>query len=416
MKIDLNQFKDPMVVGGISLMREIVAMGYEAYIVGGTVRDLAMGDDNIHDIDIATNLPINEIKKKWRTIEYGGGEKHGTVIVNYHGHDYELTQFRTEGTYSDSRRPDSVEFVKDFREDTKRRDFTINAMGMDYKGNVIDYHGGIDDIKGKKLRTVGNPQERFNEDVLRMLRAIRFAARFGYDVSDDVIDAMKEMSYRITTTSKERICDEFLKIISYGGDKFANAIKFMQETHMLSVISPELDDSVTENKLNALRISDTRDPIVNFSILIYDVPDKVDSLKDKLKLDNRTLRGVRFITRNYANYGLLDELPRSKAYDIVTDMDFVKLRVLYIALNGSDIDNADVVVDKIKGLKPIYDMGKVISNAIVASRVKPGVEFGRIKDMVMESLYNVYIEHSVIPDGDDIKSIIDAIRGCRKMR
>ena len=207
MKIDWKIFKSPMIKFGISLMKDINNYGYQSYIVGGAVRDIVMGDLDIHDIDIATNMPIDQIKKHFKTYDMGG-EKHGTCIVHYNNFDYELTQFRTESTYSDNRHPDEVKYVNSFEEDTKRRDFTINSMGIDAEGNVIDYHKGIDDIKNKKLKAVGDPYERFGEDSLRIIRALRFASRFGLDIDENTFNAIVKMKKSLSNLAIERIIAE----------------------------------------------------------------------------------------------------------------------------------------------------------------------------------------------------------------
>lgn len=404
MKIDLSNFTSPMVVHGVELMREIVHSGYEAYIVGGTVRDIAMGDNNVHDIDIATNMPIDEIKKKYRTIEYGGGERHGTVIVRFKDQDYELTQFRTDGTYTDGRRPDSVEFVKDFKEDTKRRDFTINSMGIDSDGNVIDYHGGLDDIKTKTLRTVGNADDRFGEDSLRILRAIRFAARFGFNVSEDVIDAIKRLKKTITSTSTERIRDELVKTMEYGGDKFAAALLLMYNTGVMEVICPVIE--LTPTKIMFVKSTNSKDQIVNFSILLNDHPiGRVDHVKDLLKLDNRVVDGIKYVLKNLDRYGSIATIDHAFGYDIVSNRDFYRLRSVYVAINGKDIDNADKVITDILSLEPVVRMGGRVSE-IMSETIKPSKEFGQIKNYVLNMLFIDFIYDKIEPTEESIRKYV----------
>ena len=151
MRIDLSLYGST-VQAGMQLCESIHRHGYEAYLVGGCVRDIVMENigviakANIHDVDIATNMPIEQLRKFYTTAD-NNGEAHGTILVKSGDTYFEVTQFRTDGVYSDGRHPDSVNFTKSFKEDTARRDFTINAMGIDYDGNVIDYNGGIEDIK-----------------------------------------------------------------------------------------------------------------------------------------------------------------------------------------------------------------------------------------------------------------------------
>ena len=157
----------------------LMSAGYEAYMVGGSVRDILLGKTP-HDYDVATSaLPEKIIKvfKEYKTLALG--KRYGTITVIIEDEHFEITTFRTELGHTDSRHPDEVIFTDDVREDLKRRDFTINAMAM-YEGKILDLHGGRKDLEDKIIRTVGNPEERFREDALRMIRAIRFATVLNF--------------------------------------------------------------------------------------------------------------------------------------------------------------------------------------------------------------------------------------------
>lgn len=184
--------------------------GFRPYLVGGCVRDTVMGKLP-HDYDITVGALPEEItkcfeSKGFRTIPKG--REFGTVGILSEGEVVEVTPYRTEGTYSDSRHPDSVEFVSDISLDLSRRDFTINAMAMGIDGDIIDLFGGKEDLKRGIIRCVGNARERFSEDALRILRAIRFAARFGFDIEEETGKAMNECSEGLCKVSGERICSE----------------------------------------------------------------------------------------------------------------------------------------------------------------------------------------------------------------
>ncbi len=220
MKIDLNEIDNGQLKAGLALAKKITDIGpykAEAYLVGGCVRDLVryqLGQTDtidIHDIDIATSLSLEELKKYFKTCD-NNGEKHGTILVWWSDQYFEVTHFRTDGEYSDGRHPDEVVLTESFEEDTARRDFTINALGLAWDGEVIDYHGGVADIKNKIIRAVGNPSKRFEEDALRMIRGARFAVNFNYSVENDTSHAMYKNADRLTNVSNERIRAEFLKI------------------------------------------------------------------------------------------------------------------------------------------------------------------------------------------------------------
>ena len=411
MKIDWTAYcVDPMIREGVVLLRKIRDLGYEALIVGGSVRDIVMGSTDIHDIDIATNMPIVDIKRTWKTIEYGGGERHGTVIVHFSGFDYELTQFRTEGEYTDGRRPDSVRFVNSFYEDSCRRDFTINAMGIDCDGEIIDHHGGMVDIDRRLLRTVGNASDRFNEDALRILRAIRFAARFGFTVSNDIIDAIKPLKHLLRGVSSERVRDELTKTMAYGGDRFALALRMLIDNKLIETV---LGYSLIqiESRVNYITQANTTDEIINFALLTLFSDGDVDRLKTSLKLDNRIVDGVRFIMQNLGRYTQLDTITKDVAFDIVTNRDFDRLRKVFIAIHQSDVDGIDRTVDDLIKLEPIVKLGSYVSELIAEMGIPPSKRFGVVKRAAMLDLYDLYEQSAITPSIGEIRNIVGNIIG-----
>ena len=166
----------------VSILNKINKAKYKAYIVGGSVRDIILGNLKPHDVDIATNMPIEKLTKLYKTYDIGKSRDFGIVVVKEGGHDFEVAQFRTDGKYADGRRPDSVQVTGSFEVDAGRRDFTINAMGLNAKGDIIDYFDGRRDIKNKVLKTVGDPLKRFGEDYLRMMRLARFSSKLDFDI------------------------------------------------------------------------------------------------------------------------------------------------------------------------------------------------------------------------------------------
>ena len=174
--------------------------GYEAYVVGGCVRDAILGREP-GDWDITTISVPQDIKRLFkRTIDTG--IEHGTVTVMFGKEGYEVTTYRINGKYEDSRHPSEVTFTKNLTEDMKRRDFTINAMAYNDRDGLVDLYGGMDDIDNKIIRCVGEPEERFGEDALRMLRAIRFSAQLGYEIDPDTEKA-------ISNQRRENICGAY---------------------------------------------------------------------------------------------------------------------------------------------------------------------------------------------------------------
>lgn len=195
------------------ILRKLEKSGFEAYIIGGCVRDMIMGRQ-VHDFDITTNaLPqqIIDVFADERTIPTG--IKHGTVTVMYENEPFEVTTFRIDGEYSDCRRPDSVEFTSSLREDCARRDFTMNAIAMDCNGNISDFFGGIQDIEKRIIRCVGDPEQRFTEDALRIIRAVRFSSTLEFDIEKNTAECALKLRKNLDFVSAERIRAELVKLI-----------------------------------------------------------------------------------------------------------------------------------------------------------------------------------------------------------
>lgn len=198
------------------IINELEKNGYEAYMVGGCVRDQILGK-NVDDYDITTNAKPDDIKNIFKkTIDTG--IKHGTVTVLINDNDklskYEVTTFRIDGEYLDNRHPSSIEFVDNLYEDLSRRDFTINAMAYNDKTGLIDKFDGINDLNKKIIRAVGDSKQRFTEDALRMIRAIRFAAKLGFEIEDNTYKSIIDLAENIKNVSKERIQIELIKILT----------------------------------------------------------------------------------------------------------------------------------------------------------------------------------------------------------
>ena len=196
------------------ILQMLTAAGHEGYLVGGCVRDLLRGVEP-HDWDICTSALPEETEKCFagRRI-LGTGLKHGTVTVLVEGEPYEITTYRREGPYSDRRRPDYVRFVPDLAEDLARRDFTMNAIAMDLDGNLRDPFGGAEDIRAGLIRCVGEPDPRFQEDGLRVMRALRFAAVFGYEIEAHTARAIHENRAMLDRVAAERINAELRKLLA----------------------------------------------------------------------------------------------------------------------------------------------------------------------------------------------------------
>ena len=214
--MDINNFNEKF-NSAINILEKFNEAGYEAYFVGGCVRDYLLNDE-FSDIDITTNALPEEVKQIFRK-SIDTGIQHGTVTILVDEDSFEVTTFRTEDDYIDHRTPEKVEFVSDLKEDLDRRDFTINAMALDSKGELYDYHCGERDLRNKVIKTVNNPNERFFEDALRMLRSFRFSSKLGFEIEENTLKAIKNNAELIKFVSIERIVNEFRKLLTGRGNK-----------------------------------------------------------------------------------------------------------------------------------------------------------------------------------------------------
>ncbi len=219
-------------------MNEIFqANGFEAYLVGGAVRDMIRGKE-ASDWDVATSAQPEQVVKIFRKV-IPTGIAHGTVTVLFMGHSIEVTTYRTEADYSDGRHPDSVNFAGTIEEDLSRRDFTMNAIAASLEdGHLVDPFAGQEDIKSKTIRTVGNPYDRFNEDGLRPIRAIRFASQLGFSITPETMAAIPASLEKTATISVERFREEFIKILK--SPEPSVGLKLLEETGILQLFIPEL--------------------------------------------------------------------------------------------------------------------------------------------------------------------------------
>lgn len=229
--------------GAATLLDALHTAGYAAYAVGGCVRDSLLGR-TAHDWDLCTSALPQQVMELFGAEQcIPTGLQHGTVTIKYGGQLYETTTFRTEGSYTDGRHPDEVQFVPDVREDLARRDFTINAMAYNEAEGLVDPFGGQKDLQNGLLRAVGEPQQRFTEDALRILRLYRFAARFGFALDAATARAARQLAPHLDCISAERIQEELAKLLA------APQPGAYLEPAVLAVVLPEL----TPESLTAAR-------------------------------------------------------------------------------------------------------------------------------------------------------------------
>ena len=311
-----------MPVGAKKIIENLTKHGFEAYVVGGCVRDSLLGYSP-KDWDICTSA-TPEVIKELHSHTIDTGLKHGTVSVVESDGIYEVTTFRVDGVYSDNRRPDAVEFVTDLKMDLSRRDFTVNAMAYNDEAGVIDYYGGLSDLAERKIKCVGNAGDRFDEDALRILRAIRFSSVYGFLIEHSTSRAIHDKAALLQNIASERIRSELCKTIVFG-QRAADVL--LEYSDVVSIIIPEIEPcigfvqnnrfhkyDVYEHMVRAMEAYAGRDLSVKFALLIHDIGkplcytedengghfyghsvpshDIAERVVDRLKFDNKTKEAI----------------------------------------------------------------------------------------------------------------------------
>jgi len=347
------------------IVDSLIEHGFEAYIVGGCVRDFVLGKEP-KDWDITTSATPNEVKDLFpRTIDTG--IEHGTVTVMCGKEGYEVTTYRIDGKYEDHRRPTEVTFTASLTEDLKRRDFTINAMAYNDKEGIIDQFNGIEDLKNRVIRCVGNPSERFDEDALRILRAVRFSAQLGFTIEENTKKAIILQSVFLKDISAERIQVELTKMLV---SNYPEKIKDAYEMGITAVVLPEFDEMMKTDQQNPYHIYNVGEhtievvkaiepqPILRWAALLHDVakPDtkttdeegidhfichqevgitKAEEILRRMKLDNYTIEQVKRLVK-WHDYGI-SKVPTKNSFRKTLSKMGIDLFEDYVKIKTADI-------------------------------------------------------------------------------
>ena len=418
-----------MLAAAVKVLDKLNNRGYSAYIVGGAVRDIVLGVKP-HDVDISSNCPIEVIEQLYHSVDIGKSKDFGITSIKSDGYVFEISRFRSDGVYTDGRRPDKINIELTFEKDAARRDFSLNAMAIDKDGNIIDYFDGKKDIKNKIIRTVGNPKDRFGEDYLRMLRVARFSAKLGFDIEPETKKAAKELANNVTKLSPERIRDELVKAASSSGEVFAKYIIQLDELGILKIILPELvrqheykhyklhhpeSDTVWGHTIASLRVNKLEDPLINICILLHDIgkPNTatirdhggtayfghaeegmrlVEIIADRLKLSNKERETLIFAVGNHMKFHLILGMSPSKIYKLVSNDNWDALLAVCMADNFSrgpnfkyDIDFNDIVNKAVEikekwGKSSMKNVAKLVDgyNVMKLTGLKPSKRVGDI--------------------------------------
>lgn len=339
----------------LPILKKIRSAGYEAYFVGGSVRD-ALLNRPIHDVDIATSSYPEETKRIFkRTVDIG--IEHGTVLVLEEDGEYEITTFRTEDVYVDYRRPSQVNFVRSLDEDLKRRDFTVNAFALAPDGEIVDHFGGLDDLEHKILRAVGEPKERFNEDALRILRGLRFLASLDFTLEEKTFAAMKSHAHLLEKISIERSFIELDKLLV--APFWKKGLRAFVDCEAYRYL-PQLDDqapallAMTEEMTDTVFVSSTQ----AWAALLLEM--KCQNPRGFLKAWKTSSQFQKEVTAIMAIYELRLEQPVDRRILYHYGRDLVCLAERLREAKGLAVDYESI--DAIYKDLPIYDKHEIVVN------------------------------------------------------
>lgn len=345
--------------------------GFEAYFVGGCVRD-ALLDRAFTDIDIATDATSEQIKKIFKDT-YDVGLKYGSIRVNHNGYFYDVTTYRIENGYSDSRHPDTLEHTGNLEKDLERRDFTVNAMAFAFDTGLIDLFNGTEDLANKIIRAVGKPEKRFEEDALRMMRAVRFACELGFDIEPRTKKGIMRNVESISLISKERIYSEFSRMLK---GKFTEKITYLRDTNLGRSIHPDF------RLLRYKNIPFQNDYILRLSYFLFK-PEYAARILNLLKAENKTIKSVLHIMDK------LSEGPYTTKYQVrklISSIGIVDAkRVLLLGRSDLHVYNAILEAGDCTSLQDMQIDGDELIKAGVAQE---GRQIRQILDELLEDVLN----------------------------
>ena len=391
--------KEPLFLEALPVMQQLVDAGYEAYFVGGSVRDMLLHKP-ISDVDIATSATPQEVKDIFpHTVDVG--IEHGTVMVIYHKEGYEVTTFRTEEGYEDFRHPDKVTFVRSLEEDLKRRDFTINALAIGIDDQLIDFFDGIGDLERQCIRCVGDAKERFNEDALRMFRAVRFVGQLGFQIEENTKNAISLLKMNLSKVAVERMKVEFEKMIQSSYRK--DALKLFVETGLYQACP--LFDGKGEILLKLAEFPIKEMSVLQAWILFVDelkLSDKeVTHLLKSWKSSNEQIRDVLVGYRTY-RARKEEEWNFFLAYDCRYE---VACEVEQLLIDQNKSTSMEVLEATYHSL-PIRSMNDIHLNGYDIIRILKLDKKGPIIGQVLKTVEKMILEKSISNDAEVLETYV----------
>ena len=378
--------------------------GHTAYLVGGCVRDLLL-DHPAKDFDIATSAAPDELLRLFPKADRVGAH-FGVVLVKEAGAAVEVATFRRDHAYLDGRRPEAVTFETDPRQDALRRDFTINAMMMDPRsGAVLDFAGGRADLAAKLVRAVGDPLARFAEDHLRLLRAVRFAARLGFAIEGKTLAAIRALAPRIRSISAERVREELMRILTEGGAR--RGVELLAETGLLDEILPEV--APHRSLLEMLEgMSATASGALALAILLHQAPRPAGIMK-RLRFSHEMTARVCSLVENqsrFAEAGAMSVATLKRFLRLEGFEDHLELHRLRRAATGAPLDAHDFVRAALAAFsfEDLHPPKLATGEDLIALGLEPGPAFARL----LEALETAQLEGRVSTRDEALAFLMNA--------
>ncbi|MGG4267365.1 CCA tRNA nucleotidyltransferase [Peribacillus simplex] len=387
---------DQLFLKSVPILELIEQAGFEAYFVGGSVRDYILGSP-INDVDIATSATPQEIKRIFPKTA-GIGIDHGTVLVITDSGTYEITTFRTESEYSDFRRPDSVQFVRSLTEDLQRRDFTMNAMAMDKSGNIIDPFNGKRDLAEKRIITVGNPHERFHEDALRMMRALRFVSQLDFELDQETFNSLKENGQIISEIAVERILVEFEKLLT--GINKKRAFSLLLESGLFQYLPQFSNKKDHLREILNLPLQQLKATEIWSIIMVHTSDQDMEEALRAWKLPLKTIRNVQRIIQLVKKEPSFENSPIDvfqAGQDITVQAAKVKA-----ALTGGNVTGAEENAHQRYNeliIKEMSDLAVKGTDLLIWHQEKPGPWVKEYLEIILKAVLNEELRN----DKDEIK-------------
>jgi len=436
----------------VEVLEKLQKSNFEAFIVGGCVRDLLLGN-NPKDWDLTTNAKPEEVQEISPSFAGSTADREATFYENNFGtvgikapkfmpngdedREYdiiEVTTYRIESKYSDKRHPDDVKFAQTLEEDLSRRDFTVNALAMRInkgKTELVDFFGGEKDLKAEKIRAVGKADDRFNEDALRMMRAVRFYSQLGFEIEEETFKAIKDNSKNLKFVSQERIKDELVKIIL--SEKPSEGIEMLHETGLLAYIIPELEKGVGVKQnlhhiytiykhcILALKYCPSKNLEVRLASLFHDIAKPqtkrgegtyatfynhdhvgarvVEKILTRLRFSNEIIKKVKLLVDNHMFYYHPDEVTESSVRRLIQKVglenmkDLMDLRIADRLGSGTPkakpykLRHLEYVIDKVSADAVSVKMLKIDGKDLMENlKLKPSPKIGAILDVLLSEV------------------------------